>query len=226
MQIRLALQRSNEAVKIARELNNAELLVYSLYRRVRVLLPLEKTDESIVDVNTALKYDNVLPEDMRGMLYVVAGEAYANKAKQDQSLQTKSLGYLDKAANIARKIKGMPDSNFLSFSIVPVMNERAATFSQWGMKRDARNSLEIAKKELEPTNVRWAEDYYLAEAANSLYADEDVTGTATALLQTTKISDATHIKSNMPYIMRRYERCLMIEPNNATLGKLGDALGV
>lgn len=226
MQNRLALQRINEAVTLAKELNNIELTALSLYRRIRIFLPLEKTDEAIADVDQALQHEDALSDDIRGVLYLVAGEAIANKAKQDKSLQTVALAHLDKSANIARKIKGAPDTHSLSFSLTPVMNERAATFSLFGMKSDARNSLIISRKELEMNNVRWSKDLFLAEAATSLYTDEDVTSTATALLSTVKISDVTHSKSNLPYIMRRYEKCLTIEPNNATLGKLGDALGV
>jgi tetratricopeptide (TPR) repeat protein len=225
MQNKLALQRSNEAVALALELNNMDLTGLSLYRRIRIFLPLNKTDEAISDVNQALQNEDVLSDDVRGILYVVAGEAYAQKSRHDRSLQTTSLRYLDKAAHIARKLKGAPDTHLLSFNLTPVMNERAATFSAFGMKSDARNSVAIAGKELDMNNVRWTKDYYLAEADTAL-ADEDVTNTASALLETVKVSDSTHSKSNMPYIMRIYEKCLMMEPNNPMLGRLGDVLGV
>jgi tetratricopeptide (TPR) repeat protein len=225
----LAEQRANEALAISKDLANLELIVSSHYHRARVYLQLGKEADALADLLEAEKYvdgDNV-SDVIVGTMYTGIGEAYAAIAEQDPSQQTTALHWLDKAANIARTRDVTPEGVMLiQFELSRVMSERAATFSLFGMKSDARNSLAIAKKTLPVGNVRWQKDYLLSEADFNLYIDGNITDTAQSLISALKLHDATHSKSNLPYIMRLYHECRVIEPNNAMLAKLGINLGV
>src|SRR5579883_1270062 len=145
-EIQQAIEYQNQAVDIALRLKNAELIASSLLRRARAYHHLPERELALKDALAALPYADLSRDPLKGKCYQMAGESQAYLAGNNKELQEKSLGYFNKAAQIARKGNLEPDGSFVKTDLTSVYIEKAQALALFGRFEEAHNALAVARK--------------------------------------------------------------------------------
>ena len=220
-----ALHDSKKAIDIALQLENPELIASAYYRRTRIYLQQERHEKAVQDMESALRYADLVRDPLKTTLYRAVAEAYVPLAKDDRPLQKKCLMYLDTAARIVRKGNLEADGSFVKPDIASIQIERAAALTQFHRYKDARNALMIAHEHIPPDNIRRKKDLLLVEAEDYLCEDE-VDGSCESIFEALKLSRATDSRSNEKWMLSLHQQLHVRDANHPLVCRLGLELGI
>jgi tetratricopeptide (TPR) repeat protein len=219
-EVEQAIDHQNQAVAIAFRLKNAELIASSLLRRARAYHRVPERDLALKDAVDALPYADLSRDPLKGKCYQMAGESQAYLAGNNKDLQEKSLGYFNKAAQIARKGNLEPDGSFVKTDLTSIYIERAQALALFGRFEEAHNALAIARKNLSPELTRWQVNL-LIEEATTYFAQGDISSCCYSLIEALPIVRAINLPSKEQKISTLYEHCSERDPNSSLVKKLG-----
>ncbi len=218
-----ALADEKQAIDIAFELGNAELIASSFLRRTRIYLQKGDYQLAIQDAEAALPYANRSRDPLKGKVYQITGEAYGRIAESSQELQKKSLGYFDQVGRIVRKGNLEADGSFARLDLTSLYIERAEALRQFRQFDDAHDALAIARDNLSPQLTRWQINIMLEEA-EAYYAQGDHGDSATVALNTLKLINTLRLDGKKQRIRRLYQNLYSWNANYPLVRLLGQEL--
>jgi tetratricopeptide (TPR) repeat protein len=224
MEIEKALDHINQAVSLAERLKNAELLAASLVGRIRIYYHKHYYEQALQDAETACFYadHDVLRDPLKGKCYQMAGEAQAYLAESNRFLQEKSIAYFDKAGRIVRKGNMEPDGSFVKTDLTSIYIERAKALRLFRRFDEAHHAFAIARKNLSPELTRWQVNL-LIEEAKTFFAEGDITGCCSSLIDALPIVRAIRLQNRERPIQALLEKCKRQEPRNEYVIRLEKA---
>ncbi|HEY4388413.1 MAG TPA: hypothetical protein VGN34_28510, partial [Ktedonobacteraceae bacterium] len=196
---------ANRAVKLARGLENNELMASSLLRRSFISFEQENFEAALIDLNAACPYARSARSPLKGLVFQVAGHVHAHLS-QSISEQKKALAMLDDAGQLAYAGPYEEDENFVRFSADWHHVERAEAFLALRKPDDALRELDIAASGLmhDGQARRLAHlDIYRAKA--HIYKTEFADATAYALSALT-VSKAIQSNIKVSLIFGLYQQ--------------------
>ncbi len=196
-----------------------ELIASSLLRRARAYHHVPERELALKDALEALPYADLSRDPLKGKCYQMAGKSLAYLADENKEKQEKSLGYFNKAAQIARKGNLEPDGSFVKTDLTSIYIERAKALTLFGRFEDAHNALAIARKNLSPELTRWQVNL-LIEEAKTYFAENDITSCCYSLIDALPIVRAIKLPSKEESIQSIHERCKNLTPNDAAVKRL------
>ncbi|SRR6266699_3160519 len=220
-----ALSDEKQAVDIAFELGNSELIASSLLRRTRIYLGKGDYTLALQDAEAALPFADHSRDPLKGKVYQILGETYGRVANSSQELQKKSLGLFDKVGRIVRKGNLEADGSFAKLDITSLYVERAEALRQFSKFGDAHDALAIARDNLSPELTRWQVNILLEEAETH-FAEKDYDDSATIALETLKLVNTLQLHGKKERIRRLYWKMQQWNANYPLVRLLGQDLGL
>jgi hypothetical protein len=220
-QIDTAFAQINTALDLAIRLRNAELVASSLVGRIRIRYHKQEYEDALADAEHACSYADaeLLRDPLKGKCYQMAGEAQAYLAGNSRILQDKSLTYFDKAGRVARKGNLEPDGSFVKTDLTSIYIERAKALRIFRRFDEAHGALALARKKLSPELTRWRINL-LIEEAKTYFAEHDVAGCCSSLIDAVPLVRAIHLQTREKSIQLLLEQCKKWEPTNRTVQQL------
>lgn len=220
-----ALADEKQAISIAFELGNAELIASSLLRRSRIYLGKGEYQPALQDAEAAIPYADRSRDPLKGKVYQITGEAYGRVAGSSQELQKKSLSYFDRVGRIVRKGNIEADGSFARLDVTSLYIERAEALRQFGQFDDAYNALAIARNNLSPQLTRWQINIMLEEA-ETYFAQEERDDSATIAIDALKLVNTLQLDGKKERIRRLYHNLHAWNANYPLVRLLGQELGM
>jgi transcriptional regulator with XRE-family HTH domain len=197
-----ALSMAKQAIEIAIELDDAELIASAFYQRHIVHLEYSKTATDAgqkqrhlafarVDVDAALAHAENVRTPLKGNIYLTAAETYAFLASNDGFLRTQCETWQDKVATLVYTSTIEEDGTFLKLDTTALHHEKSKTLLQFGRLQEARRELDTAWKTLPPNLLTWQMNMYLTEASLSI-TERDVEKSSKSGTQAYTIAKAIH----------------------------------
>jgi hypothetical protein len=185
-----ALHSNREAVRIATDLEDNELLVAALFRGSQLHMEHESYDLAQQAIQGAVDRLEHVRTPLKVNVYLVAANAKAIYTAGDETLQKQIQRWLDRALTLVYKGKIEQDSSFLKPNRAAVHHEKAKTLLQFSRLhpttktylKDARNELNLAWNALPPDLVVWRMYFCLTEA-RLFVAEHDLEGGARIAVQ-------------------------------------------
>ncbi|MGH2496767.1 MAG: hypothetical protein ACRDIV_18855 [Ktedonobacteraceae bacterium] len=220
-----ALADEKQAVDIAFELGNTELIASSLLRRTRIYLQKGDYQLAIQDAEAAIPYANRSRDPLKGKVHQITGEVYGRIAGSSQELQKKSLGYFDQVGRIVRKGNLEADGSFARLDLTSLYIERAEALRYFKRFNDAHDALAIAHDNISPQLTRWQINIMLEEA-ETYYAQGNHDDSATVALDTLKLVNTLRLDGKKERIRRLYRNLNTWNANYPLVRLLGQELGM
>jgi transcriptional regulator with XRE-family HTH domain len=226
-----ALNDARNAIDIARELDDAELIGSSFFRRARVHLDRRNatTDQAQkqrylelakADIDAALHYAERVRTPLKGNIYLIAAEVYALYAGNDASLRKQCEKWQDKVALLVYRGNMEEDETFLMLNTSALHHEKAKTLLQFHWLRDARSELTTAWKALQPDLLNWQINMHLTEAR--LYqAERDLEGSARSGVEAYKIAKVTQSRKGEAEVKSLFVELQQLDDANPYVCHLG-----
>ncbi len=225
MDIPQALGNEKEAVALAFQGGNAELIASSLLRRTRIYLQTKDYNLALQDAEAAHTYADRSRDPLKGKVYQIIGETYARIAGSDQHLQTKSLKLFDQVGRIVRKGNLEADGSFTKLDITSLYIERAEALTKFGQFDDAHDAIAIAREKLSPELTRWNVNILLGEA-ETYFAEKEYEDCITIALDALKIVDILQLQGKKERIRRLFRELQQIDANYPLTRLLGKELNM
>jgi hypothetical protein len=225
-----ALIHANEAVTLAQELEDAELLAAAYVNSACTYTQQGNLLDARNAIAKALTYtEKIRSGALKGNIYLEAANITAPFAREDRSLQAACKVWQDKAANMLYKGIVEPDDSFFRFNLSAVNHEKARTLLRWQKTKEerkgVRTKLNAAIDTLSPDLTIWKTYYFLTEA--DLYlADHDIEASATAGKEALRVATAMHSQMGQTQVKQVYTSLNTIAPHNPYVRNLGIELGV
>lgn len=244
----LALSYANQALAIASDINDNELLGASLYRRARVHLIQNRQGDARTDIQSALDKAEKARGPLKGSTYLLAAEVNSLYSQADEKLRTRCRKWQDSALNLTYKGKIEDDGTFLTFSLYAVHHERAKTLLRFALYhatddelverlknphiraneellKDARSALIAARNHLESSSSR--KEMYLATTEARLHLVgrefEESARTAKRALQ---FARKAHSQQTIEEVKQIYRVLNQLVPENPYVCNLGIEVGI
>ena len=158
-----ALHHLNDAVRLAEELNNAELLAASLFRRAKTHEAHRQLTAALADINAALPYAQRSRDQLRGYVFQMAGELISRlPPSQENAKRYRFL--MEEPRRILRKGAIEDDKSFTKLSLTGYQQDRARGFLRFGDYDAALEALAVAEKAQTPEMTRWAAETAILRA--------------------------------------------------------------
>lgn len=220
-----ALRDAQSGIEIATQLDDPELMASAYFWRARLhleqkLFPLAKDD-----VDAALAYAERIRTPLKGNIYLVAAEVYADGAENNQQMKTQCDRWYEKVANLVYRGGIEEDDSFVKLNVTTTHHERAKTLIQLRRFREARNELNTAWKTLSPDLVIWRINLLLTEA-RLYFAEKDLEGSAQSAIEALKIAKALQAQDKVSQAHSLYLQLKQHAANNPYVCNLGVQLGV
>ncbi len=188
MDVQRALNVTKQAILVAIDLDDAELIASAFYSRARVYLEYCNTapGENLrrkyfmcakSDADVALSYIERLRSPLAGNIYLIAAEIYAYIAGNDASLRTQCEVWQEKVGHLIYQASGEEDGTFLKLDLTAFYHEKAKTLLRFAQIHEARRELDAAWKTLQPNLLTWRMNM-LYTHADLLLAEGDMEGGA------------------------------------------------
>jgi tetratricopeptide (TPR) repeat protein len=214
----------HEAIGLAFQLESAELVASSLYRRAKLYAAQQQYDRAIQDLEAALPYARHSRDPLRCYILMFLAEVYSLLAPENAELIKKSLHFLDEVAEAVRTHQVLEgDGSFVKV-------DTPGLFMIWGdvLRRareikDARQALHIVQTSLPKEFTRWQGNLHLATAQLFL-AEGDVINSYQQLCQTLDIFQVINSRSGLVKTQRVYQALRTVEPSNVDVLELGERL--
>ncbi|GCE10627.1 helix-turn-helix transcriptional regulator [Tengunoibacter tsumagoiensis] len=239
-----ALADSSEAVKIARNLEDVELIAASHFRRIRVHMEQKNYKLAREDAKIALECAKRVRNPLQGNIYLIAAEVEALWSAEDMEIQKHIRGWQDKVLNtLYKNNKIEEDGSFLKLNLAAVHHERAKTLIQFyqnnhkqakmptfstkqnKLLEDAQNEMTIAWKMLDPDLLSWHVNFHVTDAKYS-QAKNDVEGSVQSAKKALKIARSMNAKNGAQQIKQLYHALENVDPKNPYIRNLGVELGI
>src|SRR5712692_2254617 len=137
---------SNAAVNLALELESAELIASSLYRRAKIYLEQQAYRLATQDLERALSYANRSRDPLRCYVYISLAEAYSLLSPDDKQLQKESLFLLEQVGSAVRKSNVLQgDGSFAKVDIPGLHMMRGDVLRRFCKLRDAEKALDVVQ---------------------------------------------------------------------------------
>ncbi len=149
-----AMRYHTQAVKIAHELNNAELLTASFFRRARTLLHQGNAQKAWDDMTQAVKYGQRARGNLKGYVFQMTGEVTTRlPVTNDTTAQFNR--YMDAAGRILRAGKIEDDGSGAYLTQDGYHQDRARGYLRLGQNDEALEEIRLAEKLQQPHMFRW-----------------------------------------------------------------------
>ncbi len=230
------LSDAKNAIDIAIELDDPELIDSAFYRRSRVHMEHRTTaaDEerkrkylelAKADVDAALHYVERVRPPLKGSIYLIAAEVYALYAINDISLRKQCEKWQDKAAALVYRGNIEDDGTFLKLDTTALHHEKAKTLILFHRLQEARSELASAWKALPPDLLSWHINLHLTEA--SLYkAERDLEGSAKSGIEANKFAKVMQSRKRIAEVERLFLELQQLDDTNPYVCNLGTILGL
>ncbi|QBD79319.1 XRE family transcriptional regulator [Ktedonosporobacter rubrisoli] len=186
----IVLNDNQQAIQLATQLDDSELLSAVLFRGAQMHLEHECYATARASIDGALERIGQVRTPLKVNIYLAAANTYVNYAATDKTLEPQVHGWLDKALNAVYNGKIEEDTSFLRPNLAAVHHEKAKIYLHLGKHRptskgyfkDAHNELNMAWKALTSDLAEWRMYFSLTEA-RLFEAEGDREGSAKAGIQ-------------------------------------------
>lgn len=229
------LQENATSIKIATDVNDAELLGLAQRRLITIHLVHKEYDLARTAAQEALltakRLRNTTP--LWGNILLSAAEAFAPFAATDERLVGQVRQWQDEVLNILWKQDLEEDSSFLKLNLASVHHERARLLLQLyqfyphnrELLKDARSELALAWKAFTPDLNAW-KTYFQVTEARLLKAEGDLDGSAKAGVQALHTAKLLQSEKEQVHVKALYEELTERDATNPHIRRLGIELGI
>jgi len=230
-----ALQMAKQAIMIAIDLDDAELIASTFYGRGRVHLEYSHTtmdgeqkkrhfERAKADIDAALGHVERVRPPLAGNIYLLAAEIYALIADNDMVLRTQCERWQDKVAWLVESEKIEDDGTFLKLNPTALHHERAKILLRFGKIEEARRELDTAWKTLQPNLFTWQMNMHLTQATLCL-AEQDIEASAKSNLKAYTLAKVIHSHKGEVEVQRLLEPLQHVGKANASVRELTMTVG-
>ena len=228
-----ALYQNKQAVRIATDLDDNELLLASLFRSSTLYMEHDNYGLAQQNIQGALDRIEHVRTPLKVNVYLAAANANAVYIAHDQTLEKQIQRWLDKALTAVYKGKIEDDNSFLKPKLAAVHHEKAKTLllfsrlhpSSTKYLKDARNELNMAWKALPPDLVTWRINFCLTEA-KLFVAEHDIEGGARIGIQALEAAKLMGSKRRETQVEALYYDLMGLSKTNPYVHNLGVQLGI
>jgi hypothetical protein len=227
------LQEHEEALRIARGIDDARLLAATLFRGSEIHMEQDNYDLAKEDIQGALDHIEQVGTPLKVTIYLFAANAHAVFTGNDTSLEEDINGWLDTSLNIVHKGKMEDDGNFLKPNLAAVHHEKAKTYMKFHELhpknpqhlKDARRELNLAWKALTPDLAEWRMNFFLTDSKLFL-AEHDIEGTSKTAINALKQANFIKSTKGKEQVMFIYSQLKEHGEINPYVDNLGVQLGI
>lgn len=220
-----AFHDGDEAVRLAFELTNVELIASSLYRRAKIYVERKQYALAVKDAEVALSYAKRSRDPLRCYVSIFLAEVYSLHVPSDIQLRRTSLMLLDDVGRTVRACGTLEgDGSFAKVDLPGLYMIRGDILRRQGKVEQSQDALSVVRDSLPPEFTRWRGNLLISEAQLA-YADHDVDGAALLALDALSITQATQSLSNKEKIVTLYKTLLNEDPHQYAVRDLGKRLG-
>jgi hypothetical protein len=231
-----ALSIAKQAIMIAIDLDDAELIASTFYSRGRVYMEYSNTatdrrqkkkhfDRARADIDAALGHIERVRAPLAGNIYLLAAEIYALIAGNDMVLRTQCERWQDEVASLlvdGDKIED--DGTFLKLNPTAFHHERAKTFLRFGKIEEARSELDTAWKTLQPNLFTWHMNMHLTQATLSL-TEHDIEESAKSSLKAYTLAKTIYSQKGEVEVQRLLGHLQQLDKANSSVRELTMTIG-
>jgi len=225
-----ATDHAQQALALARELEDAELIASSLVHCACTNSQQGKSAQAREDIAAALAYiDKLKNSPLKGNIYLESANINAPFAISDSRLQSQCRAWQDKATTMLYNGLVEPDETFFRFNLSAVHHEKARTLLLWQKTSEDRKTVQdkliTAIESLPPQLAIWKGYYFMTEAQLYL-ADHDLEGSAQSAKAALKMARDMHSRQVEAEVRTHYKRLDEKNPRNPHVRNLGLELGI
>ena len=197
-----ALSIAKQAIMIAIDLDDAELIASAFYGRGRVYIEYCNIVGDInlkqryltfakADIDTALAYAERVRAPLAGNIYLIASELYARLSKSEAKRRIQCEIWQEQVASFVYGKNIENDGTFLKLNPTALHHERAKMLLQFGQIQEARDALNTAWETVQPNLPTWQVNMYLTEASLFI-AERDIESSAKLGLKAYTLAKSVH----------------------------------
>ena len=217
-----ALHHHDESVRLAQELNNAELLAASLFRRAKTRTHQRRLDDALADVNAAIPYAQRSRDQLRGYVYQMAAEVISQLPPSAE--QAKRYRFLmDETGKILRKGVLEDDGSFARLTMTGYQQDRARGFLRLGDHEAALDAIAVAEKTQDLEMTRWQAETSILRA-HTLADTGEVEWACSELEEAIPLVRATRSGGKKRKVTAIYKRLAGQYPAHAGIRHIGALL--
>ncbi|MGB8344677.1 MAG: hypothetical protein WCD86_07320 [Ktedonobacteraceae bacterium] len=200
-----AFTHANRALKLARSLDNNELIAATLFRRGRTSLEQGDINAAIADLDAALPYAQHARAQLKGLVLLAAGHARAHAHTITSTDEIQAMMLLDQASRIVRRGKLEDDESFVKLSTGRYHQDRAGALIAVGKYNDALDELDLADRGVSPDQTR--RHAYIDVLRGQTYAGMEEFPTAASIAEDALgVSKAIHSSINIARIKEIHDQ--------------------
>jgi transcriptional regulator with XRE-family HTH domain len=230
-----AFSLARQAIAIAIELDDAELIASAFYRRGRVYMEHSNTAPDAgqkqrhfartkADIDAALGYVERIRTPLAGNIYLIAAEIYALVAGTDASLRTQCEAWQDKVAALVYGESIEDDGTFLKLDPTALHHEKAKTLLHFGRVQDAHRELNTAWNTLPSNLFTWQMNMHLTEASLFL-AERNVEGSATSDIKAYTLAKIIQSHKGKVEVKQQFGELQKVDTASASVRDLSMLIG-
>lgn len=225
-----ALQMAKQAILIAINLDDSELIASAFYHRHIVHMELINTAKDEIqkqkhavlaktDIDAALAYVEYVRSPLAGNIYLTAAEIYARIAGSDAVLRTQCERWQDKVALLVYSDKIEDDGTFLKLNATALHHERAKLLLRFGKIEEAKRELQKAWETLQPNLFTWQMNMLLTQAT-LFVANHEIEESTKAGLRAYTLAKTIHSHKGEVEVQRLIEQLQQIDKKSHHVQKL------
>lgn len=219
-----SLTHASQALNLAFELGNAELVTSSLFRRARTHVEMRNIEPAIADLERALPYAERSRTPQRCYTLLCLAEAYSLASPCEAERRKTSIRLLDTVARTVRSqgvLEG--DGSNTKVDAPGMLIIRGDVFRRFGDLEEADNALQIAHDHLPRHFVRWQGNLLVSEAQLA-FAEQNIEGACDLSIDALDILNSTRSSSTRAKIERLHARMRRVAPAVLAVKELGERI--
>jgi tetratricopeptide (TPR) repeat protein len=217
-----AIHHLNDAVRLAEELNNPELLAASLFRRAKTHEAHRQLPLALADINAALPYAQRSRDQLRGYVFQLAGELVSHLPPSPENAKRYRF-LMEEPGRILRKGAIEDDKSFTKLSLTGYQQDRARGFLRFGDYDAALEALAVAEKAQTPEMTRWAAETAILRA-HVFAATGEVEWACSELEEALPLVTATRSSGKKRKARQLYRELATRNPTSTSVRHLGALL--
>jgi transcriptional regulator with XRE-family HTH domain len=230
-----ALKHTRLAVRLATELNDAELLAASHVHAACTYYQQQNTEDAQTAIAQARQYLEKIPNSaLKGNIYLESANINTLMGPLDPPMQAQCQKWQDSAAMMLYKGKLEPDVSFMRFNLAAVNHEKAKVLFRFGIQdgkirsgdaNTVRNKLKAASSALPPDLSVW-QVYFSVTEAQLYRAERDIEGCVHTAKSALSLARAMHSKMEEEEIKGLYAHLVQSGIKSPYVDNLGVELGI
>ena len=227
-----AFQENELSRQIATEIDDPELMALFLVRLTSIHLTQGNHELAKQAVQGALAYIEQVGAPLKGRIQLIAAEAHARFAANDETLARQIRQWQNKTLNMVYKGDIEPDRSFLKLNLAGVHHERAKTLLQFHTFRpekellqDAHHEMRLAWAALTPDLTEWRV-YFLLTEAKLYQAERDLERSVKLGLDALKAAKTMQSQKGEAQVRSLYLDLYKLDEHNPYVHNLGVGLGI